>query len=109
MVVGVHAPDIDILGRVTSDERFDPAYLGLGAAQNPMVVYDIVSTASGEELVAFADEWYASAEQTRDVGSKNTESSSGFNVIIYGVGGWDERASAPREDGVFNLNTDLCP
>ena len=92
--VGTHA--LDFLGRIVTNEAFDPIKMGL--PKNPFAALERVYAVHGSELRAWADEWYADG---KDVGAK-LEELFWMNTVIYGASGWGRRETAPG--GEFNAD-----
>ncbi|KAI0919854.1 hypothetical protein AcV5_001812 [Taiwanofungus camphoratus] len=88
---GVHA--FTILARMSCDERFTAASIGLPVNVRPQDVptlLDRVTARLGETLLAYAGEWYADGHTVEEVASK-VEELSWLNTLLYGVGGWAGR------------------
>ncbi|TCD65714.1 hypothetical protein EIP91_002290 [Steccherinum ochraceum] len=94
---GVHA--LSILGRVVKDPAFSRTAVGLPAPADENAVARVVAVCK-DKLLKFFEEW--TVGHTREDLDKKFEEVMWMNAVIYGVGGWSDRAHSKDPSKEFN-------
>jgi len=79
---GLHT--FSILARVLKDPEFGTIVDGQGIG-----IYSTTAKRFGESLKKLIDEWQVDTTNVQDV-ERKIEELSWMNVMIYGIGGWEE-------------------